>query len=255
MQAALAAGAERLELDVHLTADGHLAVIHDAEISCRTDRSGPPEAHTLAALRALDLGYGYTADGGATHPLRGTGTGLLPTLPEVLEALPGVALLVDIKAGGPEVGAAVAEALSVRSSEDRARQIVYGSPAAVEEVARRLPEVRTLTRASSRACLERWLLTGWTGHVPAACRHTLVPVPLGLHRWVWGFSRSMPRRLARHGSEVVLIGPLAGGHSTGVDSAEDLARVPARYEGWIWTNRIEVIGPAVTGAGKSGSSP
>ena len=37
-----------------------------------------------AELEALDIGHGYTADGGATFPFRGKAVGEMPTLGEAL---------------------------------------------------------------------------------------------------------------------------------------------------------------------------
>jgi glycerophosphoryl diester phosphodiesterase len=45
---------------------------------------------------------------------------------------------------------------------------------------------------------------------------------------------------------VFVLGPYDGGFgSSGVDTAEQLARLPAGFTGGIWTNRIDRIGPAV----------
>ena len=52
---ALALGADFLELDVHLSRDGEVMVIHDATIDRTTDGSGPVREHTAAELRALHL--------------------------------------------------------------------------------------------------------------------------------------------------------------------------------------------------------
>ena len=49
-------GAEHIELDVDLSADGHVVVIHDDTVDRTTDGSGPVTSHSLAALRALDPG-------------------------------------------------------------------------------------------------------------------------------------------------------------------------------------------------------
>jgi glycerophosphoryl diester phosphodiesterase len=38
-------------------------------------------------------------------------------------------------------------------------------------------------------------------------------------------------------------------YTTGVDSLATLARLPARFDGAIWTNRVDLIGPAIKGAG------
>ena len=46
------------------------------------------------------------------------------------------------------------------------------------------------------------------------------------------------------GTEVILLGPYDGfGFSSGIDDAAILARVPRGFEGLIWRDRIEVIGP------------
>ena len=46
-------------------------------------------------------------------------------------------------------------------------------------------------------------------------------------------------------SEVVLLGPFDSGDagSSGIDTAEQLEQVPAGFDGYLWTNKIEVIGP------------
>jgi glycerophosphoryl diester phosphodiesterase len=53
-------------------------------------------AVSAAAWRAIDIGHGYTADGGATFPFRGKGVGLMPSLSEMLAAFPGRAFLINV---------------------------------------------------------------------------------------------------------------------------------------------------------------
>ncbi len=87
IERALAAGVEGVEVDVHLSRDGELVVIHDETVDRTTDGQGAVAALSLAELRLLDAG------GGAP----------LPTLVEVLEAVRGRAeLFVEIKAAGCE---------------------------------------------------------------------------------------------------------------------------------------------------------
>lgn len=97
MRAAFAAGAEVVELDVHPTKDNRFAVFHDRTLQCRTNGTGRARDHLLAELKALDIGYGYTADGGATFPLRGKGVGLMPSLDEVFDAFPDRRFLINFK--------------------------------------------------------------------------------------------------------------------------------------------------------------
>src|SRR5947209_17006413 len=53
---ALELGADWIELDVHLTHDGELAVIHDETVDRTTDGHGLVKDHTLAELKNLDAG-------------------------------------------------------------------------------------------------------------------------------------------------------------------------------------------------------
>jgi glycerophosphoryl diester phosphodiesterase len=55
-EAAVAAGADAVELDVRLTADGVAVVLHDAETGVVTDGSGPVHTLTLAELKRFRVG-------------------------------------------------------------------------------------------------------------------------------------------------------------------------------------------------------
>lgn len=88
---ALALRVDSLELDVHLSRDGEVVVIHDATLDRTTTGTGPVRQRTLAELRALrlrDRGGAATAE-------------VLPTLDEVaaLAADASRHLLVEIKTG------------------------------------------------------------------------------------------------------------------------------------------------------------
>jgi len=91
------AGADAIEIDVHLTADGQLAVIHDETLERTTDVTDAVARLTMDAIRGADAGYRFSAEDGS-FPFRGKGL-RVPTLPEVLEWLPaGVGLVVEVKA-------------------------------------------------------------------------------------------------------------------------------------------------------------
>jgi glycerophosphoryl diester phosphodiesterase len=90
-------GADAIELDVHLTADGKLALIHDETVERTTDLTGSIAAMTMRQLRAADAGYRFEAPDGS-FPFRGRGL-KVPTLAEALKWLPdGTGLVVEVKA-------------------------------------------------------------------------------------------------------------------------------------------------------------
>jgi glycerophosphoryl diester phosphodiesterase len=241
MQAAFDAGADVVELDVHPTSDGHFAVFHDWMLDCRTNGEGVTRERTLAELKALDIGHGYTADRGKTYPFRGKGAGLMPSLDEVLAAFPDWRLLIDIKGNDAADGEKLANRL-LRLPPGRLSQImVYGGDRPVDAVRARLPHLKTMSRASVRRCLINHIAIGWTGYVPAACRGSLLLVPINVAPWLWGWPNRFLVRMASAGTEVFAAGPWDGGFSRGIDDAETFARLPRGYAGGIWTNRIDRI--------------
>jgi len=92
---ALAAGAECVELDVHLSADGVVVVIHDPRLDRTTDATGVVSELPVERIRAADAGARYTHDG-LTFPYRGHGLHV-PTFEEVLRDLGDVPLLIEVK--------------------------------------------------------------------------------------------------------------------------------------------------------------
>lgn len=94
-----------MELDVHATADGHVVVLHDADLGRTTDGSGPVRMVSLAALRECDAGARFL-DADGSRLFRGHGV-RVPTLDELLAAHPGVPLNIEIKQDEPAIEAAV----------------------------------------------------------------------------------------------------------------------------------------------------
>ena len=92
----LEAGAECVELDVHLSRDGVAVVIHDPTLDRTTDATGAVTSLSIEQIRRADAGARFTRDG-ASFPYRGAGL-VVPTFEEVLRDLGDVPLLIEIKA-------------------------------------------------------------------------------------------------------------------------------------------------------------
>jgi len=90
------AGADAIELDVRMTADGVPVVLHDPTLLRTTGRSFQVARETFARLRELDAGSRFTRDAGRTFPWRGRGI-QLPSLEEVVTAMPRMPLLIEVK--------------------------------------------------------------------------------------------------------------------------------------------------------------
>ncbi|MFF8943523.1 glycerophosphodiester phosphodiesterase [Streptomyces sp. NPDC014864] len=126
--AAQQAGLDAIELDLHLSKDGALVVMHDAEVDRTTDGTGPIADKTLAELRSLDAGRGER----------------IPVFEEVLEAV-RAPLQAEIK----DVAAARALA-EVMHRHDLVSRVEVSSfhDEAIAEIARLVPGVRTALVAS-----------------------------------------------------------------------------------------------------------
>ncbi|WP_434587722.1 glycerophosphodiester phosphodiesterase [Streptomyces sp. A5-4] len=122
------AGMDVIELDLHLSKDGALVIMHDAEVDRTTDGKGRIADMTLAELRELDAGRGER----------------VPLFEEVLDLVKSP-LQAEIK------DAAAARALAeVMLRRDLAGRVEVSSfhDEAVAEIASLVPGVRTVLIAS-----------------------------------------------------------------------------------------------------------
>ncbi|MEU8713170.1 MULTISPECIES: glycerophosphodiester phosphodiesterase family protein [unclassified Streptomyces] len=126
--AAQQAGLDLIELDLHLSKDGALVVMHDAEVDRTTDGSGPIADKTLEELRTLDAGRGER----------------VPVFEEVLDAVraPLQAEIKDVAAAR-----ALAELMQRRDLVGRVEVSSFHDEA-VAEIGRLVPGVRTALIAS-----------------------------------------------------------------------------------------------------------
>jgi glycerophosphoryl diester phosphodiesterase len=94
---AVSLGYRHIETDLRMTADGVLVCLHDREVDRTTDGHGPVSAMTIAEVTELDAGYRHSAQEGRVYRNRGL---TVPTFEEVVQALPDVNFVVDLKADG-----------------------------------------------------------------------------------------------------------------------------------------------------------
>ncbi|HEY9840632.1 MAG: glycerophosphodiester phosphodiesterase family protein [Candidatus Sericytochromatia bacterium] len=236
MKAAFDAGATMVELDLHRTSDGKLAVFHDWTLECRTNGKGVTNQQTLAYLKTLDLGYGYSADGGMSFPLRGKGLRMLPELEEVLNAFPDKSFAFDNKDGGEQTVKLLGELLRKRPAEQRRRLYYDGT---IEEFAllqEEAPEVQKYMydRKDIMACLPSYLGMLLTGQLDGPCSVSIIAFPYSLLGRIPGWPHLILAKAHTAGLKVYV---------SDVDSETELGKVRDLPLDGIVTNRIEVIGP------------
>ena len=116
-------GVDALEMDVHMSQDTVLVVMHDETVDRTTDGEGYIKDKTLAELKTLDAGYDWSPDGGQTYPFRGTGV-QVPALEEVFQTFPGMPMLMEIKQTEPPI---YQELCDLIHSYNKENEVLVGS--------------------------------------------------------------------------------------------------------------------------------
>lgn len=130
-------GADGIELDVQLSADGALVVFHDDTLERTTGAPGRVADRTLVDLRQLDAGAWFAPQFAGTR---------IPTLDEVFESLdPHMLVNVEIKASSlfAPYGELVESVIDCIARHNMARRVLISSfnPAALGAVRRRAPHL------------------------------------------------------------------------------------------------------------------
>lgn len=112
-------GADGVELDVQLTADGIMVVIHDETLDRTTNGSGLVAVRTLAELQCLDASAGMPGFAGTR----------IPTLNEVLDLLvpTGVMINIELKNSCEEYPGLERQVLEAVTSSGAADQVVLST--------------------------------------------------------------------------------------------------------------------------------
>jgi glycerophosphoryl diester phosphodiesterase len=144
-QLAAELGANWVELDVHMTHDEQLVVIHDPFLERTTNGQGLVRDHTLAELKRLDAGAWFGPEFAGQR---------IPTLPELLTwaRRRDIAVDIEIKNGPvfyPYIAEAVVEAVTEAGMLERVLVTSFDHHA-VERVRRRSAQVHTGVLYSAR---------------------------------------------------------------------------------------------------------
>ncbi len=161
---ALEMGADGIELDVHLSSDGHLVVIHDEAVDRTGNGKGRVGDKTLKELKSLDFGSWYSQDFKNER---------IPELFEVLELLTSrkVILNIEIKNGPvfyPGIEKKVADAVK---SYGMLKQVIISSfnHYSLVEIKKISPEIKTAILYMT-GLYEPWV---YARHVGAEAIHPL----------------------------------------------------------------------------------
>lgn len=241
-------GVAGLEMDIHLTRDGELVVIHDGEVNRTTDGRGRVSGMDLQEIKTLDAGHRFEGEGG--HPYRGRGV-RVPTFCEVLERFPASLVNVEIKSDEPE---AVTLLLGALRRHDAAGRTVVASA-----------DHRRMLRF--RRAARRWnVAEGANCEAGVATSASLVEIAVFYLASLAGFEAFVPVSyialqvpVEYRGIMVVTPGFLRAAHSRGlrvdvwtVDEAEEMRRLAGLGVDGIMTDRPDILARVLSKSGELG---
>ena len=247
LQMADSLGAAMIEVDIAPTADGRIVLFHDHALDCRTNGKGEVKDATLAQLKALDAGYGYSADSGKSFPFRGKAVGYIPSLEQALAAVPDGPLLYNLKGKSPDEAPRLIAALKAAGRDVVKIGDAFSAPEAeLPAIRAAFPGVWAYSAEGIKACTKAYLLQGWLAMTPEICRNGTIAVPLN-YQWAFaGWPNKLQARMAAVGAHVILVGPYSSGQQPmGLDLPEQIGDVPSTFTGTVWVDDIWTIGPAL----------
>ncbi len=140
-----ALGVDVLEMDIRSTRDDVLVVCHDDTVDRTTNGEGAIRDLTLAEAQALDAGYQWTADDGASYPYRGEGA-QVPTLEEVFQSFPDRRLNIEIKQSDPPITEPLCRMIRAHDMENSVLIATF-DPGTMANFRTQCPEVATSATA------------------------------------------------------------------------------------------------------------
>jgi len=172
---AIAEGADGIELDVHLTADGHLVVRHDPTVTLPNGSTALIRDLTLDQLAAVDVGN------------LAWGTARIPELAEVFELLAPTSLVLNVEVkNGPVLYPGIEDAvIAAHHASGMAERLIYSSFNHLTLVALRERELSvSIAPLYEEALVDPW---AYALHMGADAAHPYYPT-LGLPGMIEGFA-------------------------------------------------------------------
>ena len=170
IQKAIDLSVDQVEIDVHLTRDQHLVVIHDATVDRTTDGQGAVADFTLVEIKRLDAGKGER----------------IPTLQEVIDLVRGkVVLQIELK--GPDTAEPVVRAVERNSMESEVLLTSF--------VHERLREARQLNPSLALGAL-------WSNPPDDACEQAIDMGAEAIHIQHQNIDAQLVRKAQAHGLKI-----------------------------------------------------
>ena len=244
-------GAAMIKVDVALTQDEQIVVFRNEDLACRTNGKGAISDATLEELKTLDIGYGYSADGGKSFPFRGKFVGGIETLEDFLPRIPRrTRVMFQFTSNDPLHAEALLKGMAGlgRNPIDK-RDAFYGPAEPIALVRKVHSDAWSWTREEAQQCSDDYVLYGWTSILPQSCRGKTMVIPLNRQFWFWGWPNRLTERMAEYGGEIIITAPPIDEDTdtfpSGLTFPEQLGDIPSTANAYIWVEDAFTIPPAL----------
>ena len=170
----------------------------------------------------------------------------MPTVEEILQAVPGQQLIWHFKSRDPKEADALAAAFARAGVPIDGKMSFYGPEPVLARMRPHAPSSWMWDLKRTRTCAIAYLKWGWTGFVPEACRGRTLVVPLNYQWAVWGWPNRFLARMAGIDARVIVMGDLENPDApVGIERPEQLGDVPRSFRGHLWVEDIYNVGRAL----------
>ncbi len=237
------------------------------------DRSVDPVRDTAGCIASANAGYGTVAVGPDVGALQGAVGAKADAIRITTEVVGGALVLArqfksECAADNALPRAGVAEAaraitrpelfwqakgadqaamllaqLPAAASE---RSIFIGDDAAVAAIRKAQPKAWAFSVSGARACASDYKLSGLWGSVPASCQNGTMLLTLDdLGYTLWGWPNRFLARMKDAGVRVIIAENVVDGQIKGLTNVNQYGDIADSYNGYIWVDNIQDLGPAL----------
>ncbi|WP_019498892.1 hypothetical protein [Pseudanabaena sp. PCC 6802] len=143
----------------------------------------------METLKKLDIGYGYTADGGKTYPFRGKAIALMPTFDEVMQSFPNRKLLVDQKDAFERTIRLLANSLKKYPVQQRQNIYLFSGDEQYALLKQEIPEIQKIfpTRKEAKECVNQYVKMVFSGNISSSCGRYAIGIPVSYLKYAPGW--------------------------------------------------------------------
>jgi glycerophosphoryl diester phosphodiesterase len=126
------------------------------------------------------------------------------------------------------------------------KAVFYGSDDAVSAIRAVRPDSAAFSIKQARACTAAYKSSGWMGSVPEICNGTAALLTLDdLGITLWGWPNRFLARMKTANVRMIIAQDVQGEKITGLTTPEQYGDIASSYNGAIWVEDIEALGPAL----------